>query len=199
MTPPLILASSSATRRAMLENAGVIPELRPARIDEEAIRLALVSDGANPRDIADHLAEQKTRRIAAKEPARMVLGSDQVLAFEGEVLGKAPDAETLRAQLARLNGKTHHLYSAAVIYDAGEPVWRHVGHVRMHMRRSSDSYLDDYVARNWDEVRHCVGGYQIEHEGLRLFSRIEGDYFSVLGLPLTELLGYLTLRGVIDG
>ena len=199
MALPLILASSSATRRALLENAGLRPELRPARVDEESIRAALVDEGAGPRDIADHLAEQKARRIAAKEPARLVLGADQVLALEGEILAKAPDAQTLRAQFAAMNGKVHHLYSAAVIYDEGRPVWRHVGHVRMHMRQCSDAYLDDYVTRNWDDIRHSVGGYQIEHEGLRLFSRIEGDYFTVLGLPLMELLGYLTLRGVIDG
>jgi len=102
-----------------------------------------------------------------------------------------------KQQLTDMNGAIHKLLSAAVIYLDGQPQWRHVGTVRMHMRRCSDAYLNDYLDRNWESVRHCVGCYKLEEEGVRLFSRIEGDYFSVLGLPLTELLGYLTIRGVL--
>ena len=101
--------------------------------------------------------------------------------------------------LRKMAGKTHTLCSAAVIYEGSKPVWRHVGIVRMHMRQLSDAYIQDYVARNWDGICHCVGGYMLEAEGARLFRRIEGDYFHVLGLPLLEILDYLTVRGVIDG
>lgn len=199
MTIPIILASASEIRAEMLRNAGVRFDVIRARIDEEAIKAALFAESAKPRDVADTLAEMKARKVAERHPQSFVIGSDQVLEFDGNLLSKPASIDEARAQLATLNGKTHRLMSAAVVYHEGEPVWRHVGVVRMHMREASQDYLDDYLARNFEDIRHCVGCYQLEHEGIRLFRRIEGDYFHVLGMPLVELLGFLTLREAIAG
>lgn len=195
--PDLILASASDVRARLLRQAGLDIDVVPARVDEAAIRAALQAEDATPRDIADALAEHKARKVALRQGAGLVLGCDQVLAFKGAILAKPETPDDLRDQLSRLRGETHQLLSAAVIYDGGEPVWRHVAPVRLTMRAFSDTFRDAYIDRNWDEVRHAVGGYHIEAEGARLFSRIEGDYFAVLGLPLLELLSYLTLRGTL--
>jgi len=199
VVPFLVLASASTVRRQLLESAGVRVQAVPPRIDEAAVKAALLADGAAPRDVADTLAEAKARKISGRHPGALVLGCDQVLAHDGTILSKPATAEDARAQLARLCGGQHRLLSAAVLYRDGAPLWRHVGTVRLTMRAASDSYLDAYVARNWDSIRHSVGAYKLEEEGVRLFTRIEGDYFTVLGLPLLEVLSYLTLRGEIDG
>ena len=188
----LVLASGSTIRRTLLENAGVPTEVVPARIDEPAIRASLLAEGAPPRDIADTLAELKARKTAGKMPGRLVLGCDQVLDLDGDLLSKPADPAEARAQLHRLRGRMHRLHSAAVLYRDDRPLWRHVSQVRMHMAQRSDPWIEDYVARNWDEIRFSVGAYQLEAEGARLFSRVEGDYFAVLGLPLIELLNALT-------
>ncbi|QDY69985.1 Maf family protein [Qingshengfaniella alkalisoli] len=197
MNGRLILASNSATRRTLLVNAGLDPEIIPARVDESSIRASLQAEQASSRDIADALAEMKALRVSEKHPGALVLGCDQVLDVKGEVLAKPDSKDELRVQLDRLRGTQHSLLSAAVIYEDGKPLWRHVGVARLTMRPFSDTYRDDYIERNWDEVCHCVGGYMLEAEGVRLFSRIEGDYFTILGLPLLELLGYLTIKGVL--
>ena len=195
MTFPITLASGSGIRAQMLRNAGLSVTVQPARIDEESVMAALLAEGASARDVADALAEMKAAKVAGRAPGALVLGCDQVLALDRQILSKAADPEELTGQLRRLRGKTHQLLSAAVLYEDGAPVWRHVGVVRLQMRDLSDGFIADYVARNWDEVRHAVGGYMLEAEGVRLFTRIDGDYFTVLGLPLMELLNYLTLRG----
>jgi len=163
------------------------------------MKAALLHAGAGPRDIADALAEAKARKVSLRQPGVLVLGCDQVLAHDGACLSKPTTAVEARAQLDRLRGGLHRLLSAAVLYRDGEPLWRHVDTVRLTMRAASDAYLDAYVARNWDSIRDSVGAYKLEEEGVRLFTRIEGDYFTVLGLPLLDLLSYLTLRGEIDG
>ncbi|WP_298437640.1 nucleoside triphosphate pyrophosphatase [uncultured Jannaschia sp.] len=190
----LILASTSTIRQTLLRNAGVPFEAVPARVDEEMVRDALRAEEAPPRDVADTLAEMKALRV--RRPG-LILGCDQVLAFEGEVIGKPETPEAAIAQLTAMGGKRHKLHSAAVIVEDGKPIWRHVAEVTMTMRTPTLDYLAAYVARNWDDIRHCAGGYMLEGEGARLFHRVDGDYFSVLGLPLLPLLGYLVTRGEI--
>lgn len=195
----LILASASTIRADMLRRAGVKVEAIPARIDEAAIRDALLAEGALPRDVADALAEGKARKVALRNPGGLVLGCDQVLTLKGQLYEKPSSPEMARAQLIELRGQTHQLLSAAVLYDGGEPVWRHVGVARLAMRSFSDAYLDDYIARNWPAIAESVGAYKLEEEGVRLFAQVTGDYFTILGLPMLELLNYLALRGEIDG
>ena len=197
MSQHIILASGSATRAQLLTNAAVPFEVVIPRIDEAAIRDSMRAESAPPRDIADTLAAAKAARIAAKHPEALVIGTDQVLAHDDALLSKPQSPQEALQQLRQLRGKTHHLYSAVVIHADGAPIWRHIGHVRMQMHDLSDAWLESYVTRNWESLRHAVGGYKVEEEGIRLFSRIEGDYFSVLGLPLIELLSYLARRGAL--
>ena len=199
MTPNIILASGSEIRKTLLQNAGVEVTSTVARIDEETIKTAMIAEGALPRDVADALAEGKARKVSLKNPEALVIGCDQVLDFKGKILSKPRTSEEATEQLRELRGNQHALLSASVIYESGEPKWRHVGVARLTMREFSDDYLDDYVTRNWDSIRHSVGGYKLEEEGVRLFSRIDGDYFTILGMTLIELLSYLTIRGILRG
>lgn len=172
--------------------------VKVARVDEDMVKRALLAEGAPPRDIADALAELKAGKVSDKVPGAMVLGCDQVLDFDGRLISKPETPDDALLQLKAMRGKRHTLLSAAVIYQDGEPIWRHVGQVRLRMKANSDKYLKDYVARNWDSIRHAVGAYKLEEEGVRLFATIDGDYFNVLGMPLLELLNFLASRGVID-
>lgn len=194
----IVLASGSEIRKTLLKNAGLAFEVSPARVDEDAMRDALIEDGASPRDIADALAEMKAIKQSAKHPDALVIGCDQVLSFERRILSKPDTSEQALNQLRAMRGHRHELLSAAVICEDGKPVWRHVGVVRMMMHNMSDAYLSGYVTRNWDSIRHAVGAYKLEEEGVRLFSQVHGDYFHVLGLPLLELLSYLGLRGELE-
>jgi septum formation protein len=166
-------------------------------VDEAAIRAALADEGAPPRDMADALAEFKALKVSERNPGALVIGSDQILDLDGQALAKPQGLDDARAQLQQLRGHAHKLFSAVVIAQGGRPVWRHIGQARLTMRSFSDSYLDDYLARNWPDIAGSVGGYHIEAEGIRLFSAVEGAWPVILGMPLTEVLGYLALRGDI--
>ncbi|MFC3182218.1 Maf family protein [Cypionkella sinensis] len=197
MPRPLLLASASTIRLQLLRNAGIEATAQPARIDEDSIRLALQAEAAKPREIADALAEMKARKLADKHTTALVLGCDQILAFQGKVYGKPETPTEARAQLGTFRGQTHQLISALVLYDEGKPIWRHISEASLTMRSVSYAYLDDYISRNWPALQHCVGVYKLEEEGVRLFSQINGDYFTILGLPLLPLIGYLGTRGFI--
>lgn len=199
MSVPLILASGSDMRSQLMWNAGLAYTVIIPRIDEQNIKDALVAEGAHPRDIADALAEIKARKVSSNYNEAMTIGCDQILSIDGSILSKPASIDAARDQLRALRAKRHMLLSAAVVYHEGKPIWRHVGQVRLRMRNVSDAYIDDYVDRNWDDIKSAVGSYKLESEGVRLFDSIEGDYFHVLGMPLLELLAFLTLRGVIDG
>lgn len=195
MSQHIILASGSEIRATLLRNAGIAFDVEVAKVDEEMLRMGLEAEQAPPRDIADALAEAKAAKVARKNPEALVIGCDQVLDFEGQVFSKPKNVEDARDQLKALRGKRHTLLSAVVIFHEGEPVWRHIGMVRLQMRDFSDAYLEEYLERNWESIRWSVGGYKLEEEGVRLFHRVDGDYFNVLGMPLIEVLNYLMVRG----
>ena len=197
MTTPIILASASDVRSQLLRNADIEHKVIPARIDEEMIKASLAAEGTNPRNMAEILAEQKAKKISLKYPNSFVIGSDQILDFQGQAYSKSLSPKCLVKFLVKLNGKSHQLYSAAVIYRGGRPVWRHIGKATLAMRELSQDYISTYVSSEWKNIRYCVGGYKIEDKGLRLFDKIDGDYFIILGLPLLELVRYFGGNGVL--
>jgi septum formation protein len=193
----LILASQSAARRSMLEQAGVIFEARSPDLDEEAAKAGLSGAGFDPRGVAEELAQLKALSIEAG-PNELILGSDQTLERDdGELLSKPESRAEALDQLRSLSGRTHLLHSAAVIAEDGEGVWWHSETVELTMRRLGADFLEDYLDREYEQVRWSVGGYRIEGLGAQLFDRIEGSHFAVLGMPLLPLLGYLRERGLL--
>lgn len=197
MPDPLILASRSQARADLLRAAGVAIEVVPAPIDEAAVKVALLAEQAPARDVADQLAELKARRSGGRAPGRLVLGADQVLLCDGVIHDKPESIAAAEAQLRALRGRTHELYSAAVICEGPAPVWRHIGRAQLAMRPFSDDFLAAYIERNGEGLLETVGAYRLEMGGAQLFSKVQGDYFSVLGLPLLEVLGFLRARGVL--
>ncbi|MBU6442376.1 MAG: Maf family protein [Alphaproteobacteria bacterium] len=193
----LILASASTTRAGLLRAAGVPFEIRPAHVDEDAIKDSMLADGADARAVADALAEAKALRISLSCPGELVLGADQVLDFESELVSKSPDLEAAAILLRRLRGKAHKIVTAAVLARDGVPIWRHLTVATMTMRDFSDAFLVGYLADEGDGVLSSVGCFQIERRGLQLFSRIDGDYYSILGLPMIPLLTALRAQGII--
>lgn len=194
----VVLASQSASRRAMLTSAGVPFEPVSAGVDEESAKAALIADGFGARDMADALAELKAIKVSSGDGQALVLGCDSVVALEdGSMLDKPRDRAEAAEHLRRLSGKRHELVSAAVMAEGGRPVWRVVDRARMHVRPLSDAFIESYLDLEWPEISWCVGCYRIEGPGAQLFSRIEGSQFTVLGLPLLPVLDYLRVRGVM--
>ena len=190
----LVLASSSLARLSMLTAAGVPFEVEAPRVDEDAAKGAFAAQGLNARDLADALAELKAVRVSMSRPGDIVLGCDQTLMIDNGVMLDKPGND-VAAHLHMLSGKTHHLYSAVVAVENGQPVWRCVEKATLTMRALSDTFIQEYVAREAENVAGCVGGYRIEGLGAQLFSRIEGSHFTILGLPLLPLLAWLRVRG----
>lgn len=196
--PAFILASTSPGRIAMLRAAGLAFESLPANVDEAAIKDALVAEGQRARNIADALAEAKAIRVSQRAADLLVIGADQTLACaDGTMLSKPASPEDARAQLRRLSGQRHVLTSAVVAARGGAPVWRAVTQARMHVRPLSDAFIASYVDAEWERIRATVGCYEVEGAGAQLFDRIEGDHWTIVGLPLLPLLGWLRTTGVI--
>lgn len=192
----LILASASSTRRDMLARAGVAFEVVPAHVDEDLLKESLVAEGAPPRDVADALADMKARHIAMMHPDRMVLGADQILVKDGRLFSKAPNTQAAKETLQQLSGGKHQLISAAVIYQGGQPIWRIVDTATLTMRALSDSFIESYLQELGKDAFWSVGCYQLEGLGAQLFDRVDGDHFTVLGLPLLPLLDFLRRHGM---
>ncbi|MGF7008161.1 Maf-like protein [Aminobacter sp. BE322] len=199
MTEKLILASGSPFRKKLLEHAGIGVEAIPADLDERALEAPLADSGASPEDVALVLAEAKATAVSEKHPGRLVLGCDQTLSLGDEVFHKPSDMEGARRHLLKLSGQTHHLNSAVVLVRDGETLWRHVGIASLTMRKLDPAFIGRHLARVGDKALSSVGAYQIEGEGIQLFDKVEGDYFTIVGLPLLPVLEKLRELGAIDG
>lgn len=190
----VILASKSSARRFVLEGAGVPFEVQVAGVDEDAIKAAMLADGSGPLGIADALAETKALRVSQKRQG-FVIGSDQTLELDGRLYDKVETLEAARARLIELRGRVHQLHSAVVVAKDGAPIWREVVTAKLAMRDFSDEFLEDYLARDGEAALGSVGCYRLEGLGSQLFSKIDGDYFAILGLPLWGLLDLLRRHG----
>ncbi|WP_296816327.1 Maf family protein [Brevundimonas sp.] len=193
----LVLASRSAARRAMLEAAGVSADLDPADVDEAALKDRLLAGGRSPLQVAEALAAEKALAVSRRAPGRLVLGADQTLDQDGVLFDKAPDLSEAAERLRGFSGREHRLHSAAAIALDGDLIWTAVDTARLKVRNLSEDFIQAYVARNQEAALSSVGGYWLEAEGAQLFERVEGDYFTVLGLPLLSLLGFLRERGAL--
>ncbi|MDX8509402.1 Maf-like protein [Mesorhizobium captivum] len=199
MAEKIILASGSPFRKAMLVNAGLDIEAVPAEVDERALEAPLQDSGVSPEDVASILAEAKATEVSERRPGALVLGCDQTLSLGDEIFHKPADMEGARRHLLALSGKTHQLNSAAVLCRDGEVLWRHVGVASLTMRKLDPAFIGRHLARVGAKALSSVGAYQIEGEGIQLFEKIEGDYFTIVGLPLLPVLGELRTLGAIDG
>jgi septum formation protein len=196
--PPLVLASASPFRRRMLEQAGLAFEVRSADLDEEPLKRKLLHGAAKPSAIAQALAVAKAEAASVRQPDALTIGADQVLALGSELFNKPASVAEAREQLLRLRGKSHQLLTAAALATRGKAVWQHVESATLHMRVFSDGCLTAYLHRMGERVLATVGAYEIEGPGVQLFERIEGDTFTIIGLPLLPLLAELRSRGAIQ-
>lgn len=196
MSGPLVLASGSRTRATMLERAGLSAILDAPSVDEEEVKRAGRAEGVPADAVAEALAELKAQRVTRRHPGAFVIGADQMLDCEGHWFDKPADRAGARDQLLALRGKTHQLVSCAVVVRDGQRLWHKVDRARLTMRWFSEAFLDEYLDRAGAEVLHSVGAYQLEGLGAQLFQKVEGDFFTILGLPLLPLLGFLRVHGV---
>lgn len=197
MSASIILASKSAARRAVLQGAGVPFEIAVAGVDENAVKIELLAKGASPKGVAEVLAEQKAVRISSARPG-LVVGADQTLEFEGGLFDKVDTVAAARERLKLLRGKPHQLHSAVVVARGGVPIWRETVSATLAMRDFSDAFLEAYLADEGEAALGSVGCYRLEGPGAQLFARIEGDYFTILGLPLLGLLDLLRQHEVLS-
>lgn len=195
--PELILASASRWRAEMLAAAGAAVEILPSAFDEDAVKAALQADGAAPAAIAQALADGKALEVSARRPGALVIGADQVMLCEGRLFSKPVDMAAARQTLAELRGRTHELISAVAVAEAGAVVWRIHDSARLTARDYSDDFIDDYLARMGEGILDTVGGYQLESLGSQMFERLDGDWFTIIGLPLLPLLDFLRGRGIL--
>lgn len=196
MSLAITLASGSASRRALLAGAGVEAASVKPNVDEESARAAMRAEGMSVRDQAMQLAELKAVKVSNRTEG-LVIGGDQMLSLDREAFDKPVDLEAARDHLRKLSGKSHTLETAIVICENGTPVWRHLARPKLTMRPLSEAFIDAYVDRVGEPLLSTVGAYQLEGLGAQLFTQIEGDYFSILGLPLLPLLDYLRIRGAL--
>jgi len=192
----VILASSSAIRRQLMTDAGLDFEVITKPIDESVIKESMLAESARLRDIADALAEAKSMRVSRVENG-LVIGADQIMVMDNQLFDKPKDINEARERLKFMRGKTHYLVGAVVICENGVPVWRHMAKTKLTMREFSDEFLEDYLKTEGDLVTKSVGAYRFEGLGSQLFSHVEGDFFSILGLSLLPVLDYLRIRGAI--
>lgn len=192
----IILASGSASRRALLAGAGVTAESIRPNVDEDTARQAMRGEQLSVRDQAMQLAEMKAVKVSRARPG-LVIGGDQMLNLEGTAFDKPVDLAAAGEHLRKLSGKSHTLETAIVIAENGEPVWRHLARPKLSVRILTEQFIKEYVEACGPDLLNTVGAYQLEGLGAQIFSRIEGDYFSILGLPLLPLLDYLRTRGVL--
>jgi septum formation protein len=198
--PPLILASSSKTRARLLEAAGLAFIVEPPGLDESVMRQAVSgAQSLAPHDVAEVLARAKAEAVSDFAPKAYVIGADQVLAFGDCIISKPETMEAARRQLLDLSGKTHTLHTAVAVATNGETIWAETTMATLTMRKLSPEFIGRYLAAAGEEVLSSVGAYQIESLGVELFDKIDGDYFSILGLPLVPLLDTLRGEGVIEG
>lgn len=199
MNSDIILASSSPFRIELLRNAGIRFEAESSGIDERVVESTMANSGASPEDLALVLAEAKAVNVASRNAQKLVIGCDQTLSIEDEVLHKPSDMDEARRRLLQLSGKTHELNSAIVVARGSDVLWRHVSIARLTMRNLDPGFVGRHLAETGDSVLASVGAYQLEGRGVQLFETVEGDYFSILGLPLLPLLAELRRLEAIDG
>jgi septum formation protein len=197
MSQQLILASQSTSRRAMLDAAQVSYAAQPAHVDESALKEALLAEGQGVRAIADALAELKAVKISQGQPSVLVIGSDSMVSVDGRLFDKPESREAAATHLRAFSGQTMLLTSAVVVAEGGRPVWRHVDQAKLMVRPLSEAFIGQYLNSEWPAIAGCVGCFRIEGPGVQLFSRLDGDHFTILGMPLLPLLGYLRVRGAM--
>lgn len=197
MSPVFILASASPIRRQLLERALVPVTVDVAAIDEAEIKQKLQADGASASECALYLATLKARRVSARHPDAIVLGCDQLLDCSGVWFDKPGSRDRARDQLRNLSGKTHRLSTAAVAVQAGAVIWQTIDRAELTMRHVTGGWLDTYLEQVGPDCFQCVGAYQVEAIGIQLFERIDGDYFTILGLPLLQVLGFIREHGIV--
>ena len=194
--PRLVLASRSLARSLLLRRAGIAFDVDAASLDEEAVKLAMKAEGATAMDAAATLAALKAERVCARHPGVLVVGADQILDCGGQWFDKPTDAEHLRAHLTALRGREHRLETAVCVARDGAVIWHDGDSATLTMRPFSDQFLDGYLVAAGPEALESVGGYRLEGPGAQLFSRIDGDFFTILGLPLLPLLAFLRGHGI---